>query len=142
MVHNLGCALVKELYAVRESTYISHNTNTTMDNIALYRFTRFVWYVAYVIEAILLTRFILKLLGANPGAGFTDLVYSLSAVPLAPFQFVFGTNQSVTGVIEWSTLLAALVYWFIAWGIVKLLVMNRTVNPVEAEQTMHEEGRM
>ncbi|MEX0918138.1 MAG: YggT family protein [Candidatus Paceibacterota bacterium] len=112
------------------------------NTIALYKTTRVIWYVAYVIEALLITRFVLKLLGANPAAGFTDLIYSLSTVPLAPFLYVFGTNSSGTGIIEWSTLLAMLVYWFIAWGIVKLVLMNHHVPSHRAEQTLGEEERL
>lgn len=112
-----------------------------MNNIALYRVTRIVWYVVYILEALLFGRFLLKMFGANPGAGFTDLVYSLSAVPLAPFRFVFGTDSVPGGVIEWSTLLAMLVYWFIGWAIIKFIVMHRPVGTHEASATLIEEDR-
>jgi hypothetical protein len=112
------------------------------DTITLYRTTRAIWYVAYVIEALLLLRFILRLLGANPGAGFTDLVYTLSSIPLAPFLYVFGNSGSGVGVIEWSVLLAMVVYWLIAWGIVKLVLMNHEVPTHEAERTLGQEERI
>lgn len=110
------------------------STNETM-----YRTTRYVWYIFYVIETLLGLRFILRLLAANPGAAFTDLIYNLSAIFLAPFQYVFGTPSVEGSALELSTLLAMIVYWLIAWGIVKLIVMNRPVNQYEAEHTLEEQ---
>ena len=68
----------------------------------LYKTTRVIWYVFYVLEALLLFRFILKLLGANAAAGFTNFIYSLSYVPLAPFRLVFGTNSVGGSTLEWN----------------------------------------
>ena len=56
----------------------------------LYRSTKLIWYIFYVIETLLFFRFALKLFAANPGAGFTQFIYSLSSVFVAPFKFVFG----------------------------------------------------
>ena len=103
---------------------------------ALYRTTRIVWYVFYVLEALLAFRFFLKLFAANPAAGFTDVIYSLSAIPLAPFRFVFSNNAVGSSVFEWSTLLAMAVYWVVVWGLVKLVLMGRTVNPQRAEASL------
>lgn len=100
----------------------------------LYRATRVIWYVFYVLEALLLFRFILKLLGANAAAGFTDFIYTLSSFPLAPFRLVFGTDSIGGSMFEWSTLLAMLVYWAATWGIIKLIVMIRPLDEREAEQ--------
>ena len=46
----------------------SYNSPTTKP---LFKGTQVVWYVLSVIEVILAFRFMLKLLGANPEAGFT-----------------------------------------------------------------------
>lgn len=99
----------------------------------LFRGTQIIWYILMVIEAILLLRFVLKLLAANPNAGFTDFIYSVSAIFVAPFQAVF-RNAAVQGsVFEWTTLLAMVIYYFIAWGILRLLVMGKPVSDVEAD---------
>lgn len=108
-----------------------HNQETV-----LYRITRVIWYIFGAIEAVLLLRFILKLLGANSGAAFTDLVYGVSGVFLAPFRFVFGTPSVGGSVLELSTILAMIVYWMIAWGIIKLIVMNRPVSKLEAREEL------
>ena len=98
----------------------------------LYRGTQVAWYVLGFLEALLAFRFLLKLLGANPGAGFTDFIYSVTYPLVAPFLNVFGTVRVEGSVWEWATLLSMLVYWLIASGIVKLLVMSKPVSTPEA----------
>ena len=53
----------------------SYNSPTTKP---LFKGTQVVWYVLSVIEVILAFRFMLKLLGANPEAGFTSFIYAIS----------------------------------------------------------------
>ena len=99
----------------------------------LFRGAQIVWYITSLVEALLILRFILKLLAANPGAGFTNFVYSLSSVFVAPFQAVF-KNAAVKGsVFEWTTLLAMIVYYLLAMGIIKLFVMGKPVSTDEAD---------
>ena len=108
----------------------------------LYRSTRIIWYAFYVLEALLFFRFVLKLLGANAGAGFTQLIYGLTAVPLAPFKFVFGASSVGGSIFEWSTLLAILVYHFIAWALIKAFAMSRDVNEAEADQSLRTQDNL
>ncbi len=98
----------------------------------LYRGTQIAWYIFYFIEALLLFRFLLKLLAANPNAGFTEFIYAVSGVFVAPFRFVFRTTQVGGSVFEWSTLLAMLVYWVLVWGIIRLIVIGKPVSQGEA----------
>lgn len=98
----------------------------------LYRSTQVVWYVLGVIEVLLAFRFILKLLAANPSAGFTNFIYTLTTPFASPFLNVFRVSQVEGNVLEWTTLLAMAVYWVIAWGAIKLLVMGKPVSTPEA----------
>jgi len=98
----------------------------------LYRGTQIVWYIAGLLEALLAFRFLLKLLGANPSAGFSNFIYSVSYPFAAPFLNVFRITKVEGSVFEWTTLLAMLVYWLIAMGIGRLLVMGKTVSTPEA----------
>lgn len=100
---------------------------------SLFRGTQVVWYIVYILEALLAFRFLLKLLGANPGAGFTQFIYSVTAVPLAPFRFVFSNNAVAGSAIEWSTLLGMVVYYAVAVGIIKLFAISRDINDTEAD---------
>ncbi len=109
---------------------------------SLYRGTQIVWYIFGLIEIILGIRFLLRLLGANTGAGFTDFIYTLSGVFTAPFEAVFRNARVEGSVFEWTTLLAMLVYWLIAWAIVKLFVMGKPVSAPEADIKLEEENKV
>ncbi len=104
----------------------------------LYRGVQIVWYALSVIEGLLAVRFILKLLQANPGAAFTDFIYSLSGVFTLPFVAVFRNLRVENSVFEWTTLLAMLVYWLIAVAIIKLFIISKPVSPVEADVKLSE----
>ena len=98
----------------------------------LYRGTQVVWYIIGILEALLAFRFVLKLLGANPVAGFTSLIYGITQLFVAPFINVFKISRVDGSVFEWTTLLAMLVYLLIAMAIAKLFVMGKTVSTPEA----------
>lgn len=98
----------------------------------LYRGTQVVWYLLGLMEALLAFRFVLKLLGANPAAGFSAFIYGVTYVFAAPFISVFHRTEVSGSIMEWTTLLAMLVYWLLAWSIVKLFLIGKTVSTPEA----------
>ncbi|MES2668082.1 MAG: YggT family protein [Patescibacteria group bacterium] len=98
----------------------------------LYRGTQIVWYVLGLLEALLAFRFVLKLLGANPSAGFSNFIYSASYPFTLPFSSVFGTSAAGGSIFEWTTLLAMVVYWLVAFAIIKVLTMSKAVTTLEA----------
>ncbi len=98
----------------------------------LYRGTQVVWYILGVLETLLLFRFVLKFLGANPSAGFTSFIYGATYIFAAPFLNVFRITQIEGSIFEWTTLLAIAVYGLIAYGIVKLFLIGKTVSTSEA----------
>jgi len=105
----------------------------------LYRGTQVVWYVLGILEAVLAFRFVLRLLGANPYAGFTHFIYTLSYLFVYPFQAVFRVTAVSGSVFEWSTLLAMLVYWLIALALIRLFVMSKPVTRPEATVKLEEQ---
>jgi len=116
-----------------DSSYSSGSTKP------LYRGTQIVWYLLGLLEILLAFRFILKLTGANPLAGFTSFIYGVTYVFTAPFLSVFRITRIEGSIFEWTTLLAMLVYWIVAMGIIKLLFMGKTVSTPEAAEKMNEE---
>jgi len=107
----------------------------------LYRGTQIVWYVLGLVEVLLAFRFVLKLLGANADAGFTSFVYMVTAPFAAPFVAVFQISRAQGSVFEWTTILAMFVYWVVAWGVVKLLVMGKTISTPEAAVKLDQQDR-
>jgi len=76
-----------------------------------------------LIEGLLLTRFLLQATGAYAGAGFVQFVYSLTAIFMAPFRLVFPASATGEIVVEWSVLLAMMVYALVYYLIRKLIAM-------------------
>ena len=108
----------------------SYNSPTTKP---LYRGTQAVWYILGIVEILLAFRFVLKLLGANPEAGFSGFVYGTTYIFATPFLTVFRSSHIVAGsVFEWTTILAMTVYWIIALGIIQLFMIGRTISTPEA----------
>jgi hypothetical protein len=116
----------------------SYNSRTTKP---LYRGTQIVWYIVGLLEALLAFRFVLKLLAANPSAGFSSFIYNVSHPFAAPFLNVFNVTKVEGSVFEWTTLLAMFVYWLIAWGIVRLFFMSKTVSTPEAAAKLDKENK-
>ncbi len=116
----------------------SYNSQSTKP---LYRGTQIVWYLLSLLEILLLFRFILKLLGANPVAGFTSFIYGVTYIFTAPFLSVFRLTRIEGSIFEWTTLLAMFVYWIVAMGIVKLLLMSKTVSTPEAAQKLDDQEK-
>lgn len=107
----------------------STNSPTTKP---LYRATQIVWYIVGILEAALAFRFILKLLVANPNAGFSNFIYSITYPFAAPFLNVFKISRVEGNIFEWTTLLAMIVYWLLAMAIINLFMMGKTVSTPEA----------
>lgn len=94
-----------------------------------YRTMRIIYLILGILETLLLIRFLLKLLAANPDAGFSSLIYGITYPFVALFQNVFATPQSRGSVLELSTILAMIIYALIAWGIVKVIDISRNRRP-------------
>jgi hypothetical protein len=114
----------------------SYNSSRTRP---LYRGTQIVWYILGILEALMAFRFALKLFGANPGAGFSSLIYGVTHIFVAPFLSVFRVTQVQGSVFEWTTLLAMFVYWLVAMAIIKLFLMSRSVSTPEAAVKLNQQ---
>ena len=109
-----------------DSSYTSPSTKP------LYRGTQVVWYLLGLVEFLLAFRFVLKLLGANPEAGFTSFIYGVTYIFASPFLNVFNKSYVAGSTLEWTTILAMFVYWVIAMGVIKIFLMGKTVSTPEA----------
>lgn len=89
-------------------------------------FANLLWTLLGILNGLLFIRFLLKLLGANPGAGFTNFMYAITNPFVQPFVGVLRSTILNPGIIEWSTLIAMAIYWLIVWAIVRLFVVSTT----------------
>jgi len=86
-----------------------------------------IWFVAGIILILLALRFIFALLGANPGNGFVNFIYSSSHPFVAPFFGIFSYNNYQLGAARFEiyTLVAIFIYAAIAWGLTALVNIGR-----------------
>jgi hypothetical protein len=77
-----------------------------------------------IIEGLLAIRLVLKLLGANPQAGFTNFINGVTDFFMAPFRNLLPAVGSSSGaVLETSVVIAIIVYALIAWVLARLIVI-------------------
>lgn len=82
-----------------------------------WRAVQLVYLIFGVIDGLIAIRIILKLLGANPTAGFSNWVYNVTAFFLAPFKNILPTIGDTQSQLEMSAVLAILVYALLGWAI-------------------------
>ena len=97
------------------------------------KFMDYLRWVLVVLEVLLLLRFLLKLIGADPANPFASFLYSLSGIFQFPFKGlvpdpVYGTTT--VHVFEWTTLIAMAVYALFFW-IIWLLLRTTISRPQE-----------
>ena len=106
----------------------------------LFHAYQIIWYILGFVEIVLGFRFILKVLGANPEAGFSKLVYGVSSPFAGPFANIFHASTvkgvETTSFFEWSTLIAAIVYIIIAWGLTKIFNLGKPTDPREVSRSV------
>jgi hypothetical protein len=107
----------------REKTEVS--SSEAEKQVGVWTFNRFILYLAGVIETLLIFRFTLKILGANPTSPFVSFIYSLSGIFESPFRGIFRTAVTegieTVSVLEPSTIFAMLIYFVLAIGITQLV---------------------
>jgi uncharacterized membrane protein len=88
--------------------------------LAAYRVTQMIYWIFGLIDGLILIRFVLKALGANPSAGFAEFIYGITAVLVAPFYGLFRNPQTQSNVLELNSIVALIVYALLAWLLAKL----------------------
>ena len=76
-----------------------------------------------VIEFFLITRFLLKLLGANPAAPFVRWIYETSGSMLEPFSNAFPPARGEGFVFDFNALFGLFMYIFGAYLITELIAL-------------------
>ncbi len=100
----------------------------------IFRTYQIIWYILGVVEILLGFRMTLLALGANPTSEFTSLIYAVSDPLAIPFRGILANTISGASVLEWSTLIAAIVYALVAYGLVHIMQIIKPVTQKEVEQ--------
>ncbi len=77
-----------------------------------------IYFIVHVISIIIIIRFLLLVLGADPASAFASFMYALSLPFVAPFRGLFGIApepQYGVSIFEWSNIVAILISYLIAW---------------------------
>jgi len=99
------------------------------------RAVELIYLVFSIINGLLVIRIVLKLLGANPLAGFTSFVYGITDVFLAPFRNLLATVSSNQSQLELSVVIAILVYALIGWVIARIVTIMFSRNVTVARRS-------
>ena len=102
----------------------------------IFKTYQIVWYILGLVEIMLGFRIALLALGANPNSGFASTIYMLTNPLALPFRGIFNTASAGESIFEWSTIVAALVYALVAYGIVYLIQLVKPVTPTEVNKTI------
>lgn len=88
-----------------------------------FQLSRIVWTLVGILEILLGLRFMLKLIGASPDSGFSIFIYGITSIFVAPFRDLVGTPTVGASVIEFTTLIAMVIYALLAWVIVRVVLV-------------------
>lgn len=95
-----------------------------------YHTTRVIYLILSIIEILLGLRVALKLLAANPNAGFSRLIDALTTPLVLLFRGVFPDTQGHRVVLEMTTLLALVIYPVAAWVAVRIILIAQRQDAV------------
>jgi hypothetical protein len=85
------------------------------------RVSQVIGYVFFLGYALLATRFVLGLIGARAGAGFTKFIATVTAPLYAPFEGIVKVTREAEHVVMWPVLVAIAAYGLLHFAINRLL---------------------
>ena len=102
-----------------------------------FKATQLVWLFLGILEALLALRFVLKLIAANPDSPISVFIYGFTSLFLWPFAGLTATPSAGGMVLEFSTLIAILIYGLIGWAIERIIwvIFYRPRGPVTETTT-------
>ncbi len=85
------------------------------------RVTQVLWLLFGFLEALIGIRIVLKLIGANPAAFFSQIIFGVTEVFLWPFSGLLSNPTVGAFQLEVTSIIGMIVYALIAWGLTRLL---------------------
>jgi hypothetical protein len=102
-----------------------------------FKVTQVIWLLVGILEVMLALRFGLKLIGASEASPFAVFIYGFTGLFLLPFSGLTGAPAAGGMVLEFTTIIAMVVYALIGWAVERIvfLIFYRPRGPVTQSTT-------
>ena len=84
------------------------------------RVAALMWLMFGILNTLIILRLVLKLIAANPGSGFAQVIYDITNIFLLPFNGLVASPVIGSGILEIPSIIALVVYTLAAWIVVRL----------------------
>jgi hypothetical protein len=104
-----------------------------------------IYFIFGGIALLIAMRVLLKAIGANPDNAFTNFIYQLSRLFVAPFlTMVEPIELGTTAMFEIASVLAIFFYLILAWLLVRLMILlfNRPATGVSASRSVGRQSHL
>jgi hypothetical protein len=104
-----------------------------------------IYFIFGGIALLIAMRVLLKAIGANPDNAFTNFIYQLSRLFVAPFlTMVDPIELGTTAMFEIASVLAIIIYLILAWLLVRLMILlfNRPATGVSASRSVGRQNHL
>ena len=103
------------------NTKMTETTSSVQDTgnaqrVFSFKITQLIWLLLGILEALILLRIGLKLIGANPDSPIVALIYGFTFLFLFPFEGLVQSPAAGGMVLELSSMFAMLIYALLAWA--------------------------
>lgn len=122
---HMATQIYRERVVKSDAPIVENYTNAPVPKTHGLPWQRALYFVLNVLEVILAVRLVLRLAGAGTASAFTRFMYAITEPFIAPFRGIFSPTSSGTGVLEWSTVVAMIIYALIVYAIVKATDISR-----------------
>jgi hypothetical protein len=104
-----------------------------------------IYFIFGGIALLIAMRVLLKAIGANPDNAFTNFIYQLSRLFVAPFLTMIDPIElGTTAMFEIASVLAIIIYLILAWLLVRLMILlfNRPATGVSASRSVGRQNHL
>jgi len=135
---NQGYVYTEERPAVRRRKEVIRDVGAER-RVVVSKIVYLIWLLFGVLDVLLLFRFGLPLIKANPNNAFADFIYDQTALFMKPFVGLVQSPTSNGRVIDIPVLVAIIVYSLVAWVLARLVWVlfyrpgRRVVSTLEEE---------
>lgn len=103
----------------RKQRIVEHKVSTRQ--VLVSRISQLLWFFIITLDLLLLLRFAMKLIAANPGNGFVNFLYNITHIFVYPFQSIIASPAAENGaVMEVAVIFAIVIYSVATWALVTL----------------------